>query len=217
MAVPRLAPSTRAKAASSGIVPLAAKDITNRTTATLEWAAQVSAAARITSSIGWVDTALRNVRRPAIFSYGSEQIDELVQSHQHQTKSDQHAAEVTRASRRAAEHQHPDQDQRRRNLGDVERQHLHDERGADIGAEHDGKSRHQVDEAAGRKAGDHKARCRATLQQGGHTDPGKEGLEAVAERAAQEAPICPKSPLHAGLDHWTPHRRSATDPARSTG
>ena len=44
--------------------------MTNRTTATLEWAAQVSAAARMTSSMGWVDTAPRNVRRLAKFSYG---------------------------------------------------------------------------------------------------------------------------------------------------
>ncbi len=70
MAVPRLAPSTRAKAASGGIVPLAAKDMTNKTTATLEWAAQVRAAANTTSSMGWVDNATRNVRRLAIFSYG---------------------------------------------------------------------------------------------------------------------------------------------------
>ena len=131
-----------------------------------------------------------------------EQIDELVQGHQHQAKPDQHATEVTRAGRGAAEHQQADQDQRRGNLGDVERQHLHDQRGADIGAEHDGKRGHQIDETAGREAGNHKAGRRAALQDGGDTDPGQKRFEAVAERAAQEAPeLCPEGPLHARLDH----------------
>ena len=114
-----------------------------------------------------------------------EQVDKLMQGHQHQAKPDQHATEVTRAGRGAAEHQHADQDERRGNLGDVERQHLHDERGADIGAEHDGKGGNQIDESAGCEAGNHEARCRAALQDGGDTHPGEEGFEAVAQGVAR--------------------------------
>ncbi len=49
---PMLAPNTKAKARSSGTTPLVAKDMTRSTTATLEWAIQVSTAASNTARIG---------------------------------------------------------------------------------------------------------------------------------------------------------------------
>ena len=62
-AAPRLAPSTSAKAACGGITPLAAKEAINSTVATLECAAQVKAAAKITSMTGCVAIAPINSRR----------------------------------------------------------------------------------------------------------------------------------------------------------
>ena len=62
-AEPRLAPSTRAKAACGGTTPCVANDIVNSTVATLECAAQVIAAAMITSMTGCVATAPIKRRR----------------------------------------------------------------------------------------------------------------------------------------------------------
>ena len=62
-AVPRLAPSTSANAASGGTTPFAANETMSSTTATLECAAQVNAAARITSISGWVAIAPSSNRR----------------------------------------------------------------------------------------------------------------------------------------------------------
>ena len=62
-AVPRLAPRTSAKAACGGTTPCAAKDMISSTTATLECAAQVDAAATITAITGTVAIAPSSSRR----------------------------------------------------------------------------------------------------------------------------------------------------------
>ena len=54
MAVPRLAPSTSAKAVSGDTTPLVASDMTMRMMATLEWASQVTAAEIRSASSGTV-------------------------------------------------------------------------------------------------------------------------------------------------------------------
>ena len=59
MAVPRLAPSTSAKATCGATMWWLARDMTSTTTATLEWAAQVNAADSSTAATGWVDSASR--------------------------------------------------------------------------------------------------------------------------------------------------------------
>ncbi len=88
---------------------------------------------------------------------------ELAQRHEHQAEPDQHAAEIARGCRGAAKQQHAEEDQRSRGRRSVEGEELNDQRGADIGAEHHGQGRHEVDEAAGREAGDHQARGGAAL------------------------------------------------------
>jgi hypothetical protein len=125
-----------------------------------------------------------------------------MQGHQNQAKPDQHPAEVAWAGGCAAEHDEPDQDEGRRDLGDIERQHLHDQRGTDIGAEHHGKRRNQVHQAAGREAGHHQPGCRAALQDRRRAYAGQECGQAIAERIAEEASeLRAEGPLHTRLDH----------------
>ncbi len=68
--VPRLAPSTRAKAACKGIAPFAANDMTSSTTATLEWAAQVRTAASKAAISGSVVIESSSSRRMGVSSGG---------------------------------------------------------------------------------------------------------------------------------------------------
>ena len=76
----------------------------------------------------------------------------MLQRDQHQAKPDADPAEIARAGdRAAAEHQDAEQDQQERDRRHVERQHLDDQRRADIGAEHDGQRRDEIDEPAGRE------------------------------------------------------------------
>ena len=73
-----------------------------------------------------------------------QRIQQDVQRQQHQAEADQDAADVLDPRARAgAEGDEAEDEQNRRDRGDVERQHLDDQRGADIGAEHDGERRHQ--------------------------------------------------------------------------
>ena len=97
------------------------------------------------------DQAEQHPERGA-FSYGVDQADELVQRHEHEAEADRDAPEVARAGRAApAEHQDAGQHQDRRRLGDVEGQQLHDQRGADIGAEHGRERGDQIDQARRRE------------------------------------------------------------------
>src|SRR5208282_3023066 len=68
---PRLAPSTRASAAAGAITPEAAMEAINRTTATLEWHAQVSAPAINTANTGSPVSASRTVRKTGAVSTGA--------------------------------------------------------------------------------------------------------------------------------------------------
>jgi hypothetical protein len=129
--------------------------------------------------------------------------EKLAQGQEHEPKADRHAAEVAGAARVAlAKHHHADEEQKRRGLGDLEREKLNDERGADIGAEHHRQGRDEIDEAAGRKSRHHEAGRRAALQDGGDAEPRRESLEAIAERPAEHAPqIGAEGTLSAALDH----------------
>ena len=82
---------------------------------------------------------------------------------------------------------------------------MHNQRRANVGAEHHGKCRHQVYEAAGCEASYHKASGRAALHDSRHTNTGQKRLEAVAKGSAQEASeLCSEDTLHASLDHVHP-------------
>ena len=69
--------------------------------------------------------------------------------------------------RKATQAEH---EQNGRDRGDVERQHLNDQRGADIGAEHDRERRHQADQSFGRERTRDQRGRGAALEQGGQPD-----------------------------------------------
>ena len=116
-----------------------------------------------------------------------QRIEQDMQRQQHQAEPDKDAADVLDArARPAAEGDQADDEQHGRHGGDVERQDLHDQRGADIGAEHDGERGHQADEPLrGERTGDQRRRG-AALEQGGQTEAGAKGGEAVAQGLRQQ-------------------------------
>ena len=78
-----------------------------------------------------------------------QRVEQDVQRQQHQAEADRDAAEVldARARRRCGTRSGRCMNSTGATRRDVERQHLDDQRGADIGAEHDGERRHQADQA----------------------------------------------------------------------
>ena len=116
----------------------------------------------------------------------------------------------------AAESDEAEDEENRRHRGDVERQHLNDQRGADIGAEHDRERRHEADQAfGGERTRDQRGRG-AALQHRGEADAGGERREAVlsafASSRRRSGPNARRMPL------WTicrPHSSNATPPIRS--
>ena len=194
--------------------------MTRSTTATLECAAQVSAAAsehgdaparsrpRRAAAAGW---ARPRTASPAARSWCSAI---SIRPSPIATRPRSRGPRL----RAAAEHQDAEQDQRRRDRGHVEGQHLDDQRGADIGAEHGGQRRHQVDQPAGGKAGDHQAGRRAALQHRGHAQPGEERLDPVAAAPGPAAAAARRRRRAArrSAPCAAPHSRSAMAPARST-
>ena len=141
-AVPRLAPRTRAKAACGGTTPCAANDIVSNTTATLECAAQVMAARDDhVDHRHRCDHAEQQPQARDIL-VRREDRQKLCERDQDQPEADPDPPEIPGAGdAAAAEHDHPDQDEERRHPRDVERQNLHDQGRADIGAEHRGQPR----------------------------------------------------------------------------
>lgn len=118
---------------------------------------------------------------------GGHQIEELAQSEQHQSKPGEYAAEIAGLRARiAAEHKNAYEYEGGRNGGNLERQNLHNERGADIGSQHHRKRGHEIDKSARRKSSRHEAGCRAALEQGRNAYPGEKSPKAVAQRAAKD-------------------------------
>ena len=105
-----------------------------------------------------------------------QRVEQDMQRQQHQAEPDRDAADVLDArARPAAEGDQADDEQHRRDGGDIERQDLHDQRGADIGAEHDRKRRHQADQAFRReRARDQRGRG-AALEQRRQAEAGRKG------------------------------------------
>ena len=101
-----------------------------------------------------------------------------------------------------AEHHHADQDEERRHPRDVERQYLHDQCRADIGAEHCGKPGDEIDQAAGGKTGDHQPGRGTALQYRRDPQAGEERLEAVPECGPKNPPqVRSERALNPALDH----------------
>jgi hypothetical protein len=107
---------------------------------------------------------------------------------------------ATRPTR--AEGDEADDEQDRRDLGDVEREHLHDQRGANIGAEHDRKRRHQADEALGREGTGDQRGGRAALEQRREPKAGGKGGETIVKRLGEQLPqVRPEGAQNPAVDH----------------
>ena len=132
-----------------------------------------------------------------------QRVEQDVQREQRQAEADGDAAERPgQAAAADAEGHEADDEQHRRDRRDVEGQQLHDQRRADIGAEHDGERRHQADQAVGGERCGHQPGRGAALQQRGQAKPGGESGEAIAQRLAEEAAqVGAERAQHAAQDH----------------
>ena len=108
-----------------------------------------------------------------------------MQGEQRQAEPDGDPAErLGQAAATGAESEEPDDEQHRRDRRNVERQQLHDQCCADIGAEHDGERGHQADDTVGGKRRGHQPGRGARLQQRRQAEASGESAEAVAQRLA---------------------------------
>ena len=173
------------------------------TVATLECAAQVMPAAITMQSTGSAVIASISTRTLGAVLGRCERIQQDVQRQQHQAETDQDAADILDPrARPGAEGDEAEDEEDGRDRGDVEGQHLNDERGADIGAEHDGERRHQTDQAFGRERTRDQCGGGAALQDRGEAEAGGERLEAVAQRLRQQPPqIGTERAQDAAVDH----------------
>ena len=126
-----------------------------------------------------------------------------MQRQQHQAEPDRDPADILDPrARAAAERNETDDEQDGRGRGDVERQHLNDQRGADIGAEHDRERRHQADQPFGGKGTRDQGGRGAALQQRGQAEARDKGGEAVVERLRQQqAQIGAERAQNSAVDH----------------
>ncbi len=132
-----------------------------------------------------------------------QRVEQDMQRQQHQPEPDKDPADVLDARAwPAAERHQADDEQDRRDGCDIERQDLHDQRGADIGAEHDGERRHQADEAfRGERTRDQRRR-RTALEQRRQAKAGRKGGEAVAQAFRQQrAQVGTERAQDAAVDH----------------
>ena len=125
------------------------------------------------------------------------------QRKQHEPKADSYAPEIARPCRAAAaEDDDPDQNEQRREAGNLEREHLDDKGRADIGAEHDSERRHELERAACAKGGNDEACGGATLQNCGRAKTGGKGAQPVIQRLRQKpSQVGAESAQDAALDH----------------
>jgi len=134
---------------------------------------------------------------------GRDHREQVRKRDQHQTQPDPDPAEIARTGDPAApEHEHADQDEQERNLGYIERQHLDDQRSANVGAQHDRQGGHKVDKTSCGECGNHQSCGGAALKYRCYAQPGQEAFEPVAERIAQDTPeLRSEGARDAGLHH----------------
>jgi hypothetical protein len=113
--------------------------------------------------------------------------DPLQREHD-EAEADHHAPELPDYVLLAGEEKHDaDEDQERRQPGQVERQHDRHDRGADVGAEHHGQRRRSPDEALAGECRDDERGGRTALDQGGDAQSSEKRRETVADALAQHA------------------------------
>ena len=136
--------------------------------------------------------------------------DDQLQRQDDQPQADGDPAELAGAGLLATEKEHhAKKDQQRRQPGQVEGQHPRHQRGAHVGAEHDGQRRGERHQALGDEGGHQQRGGVAALHQGGDGDTGKKGqwhaLHAAAEHPAQAGTVYPQD---AGThDMGAPHQQ----------
>ena len=155
----------------------------SKTLATLECTAQVTTAPIRMHSTGSPVMAFMKTRAPGACSAGASVSSRICSDSNINPSPIADAADILDPrARSAAEGDEADDEKHRRDGGNVERQHLHDQGGADIGAEHDRKRRHQAHQPFGGKGtGDQRGRG-AALEQRRQAEAGGKGGEAVVER-----------------------------------
>jgi hypothetical protein len=124
------------------------------------------------------------------------------QRDQHQTKAYRYASEIASAGRACPKRDHADKQEERRKQGDVEGQHLHDQRRADVRAEHRRKRWDRRDETAGGERRNHEGGRRAALKNGRDAKARGEGLQSSAKSPRQDSrELVAERALHAALHH----------------
>ena len=198
--LPRLAPSTRPSAAVTGRMPELASVAVSSTMARLEYDATVSTVPTKMSrrmSLGRPTSRLRTAadsvsgRVVATISCSAS----VIRPRPIRTRPTEPGSAVLVRD----EHDHADEDQQRREPGQVEREHDRHQAGADVGTEHHrqrGAGRHQAlaDERCDDQAGGG-----ARLDDAGDAETGEEGAQPVAEALRQHpAEVLAEHAQHAG-------------------
>jgi hypothetical protein len=121
---------------------------------------------------------------------------------QHQAKADRHASEIAGAGRAGPKRNHADKQEERRKGGDVEGQHLHDQRRADVCAEHRGQRRNQRDKPACGEGRNHERGRGAALKDSRDAKTRRESLQPSAKSPRQDSPeLAAERALNAALHH----------------
>jgi hypothetical protein len=132
---------------------------------------------------------------------------------QHQTKADKDAADVLDAGAgTTAERHQSDHEEDRRGGGNIERQHLNDQRGSNVCAKHDRERRNKADETFRRERAGYQAGGGAALEQGGETEAGAERGKTIAKRFTQK----PAEVRTEGAQDSAPDHMKAPEQKRDT-
>jgi hypothetical protein len=120
----------------------------------------------------------------------------------HQAKAYRHAPKIASAGRACPKRDHADKQEERGQRGDVEGQHLHDQRRADVRPEHRRERWDQRDKTTRGEGGNHEARRRAALKNRRDAKARGESLQPSAKSPRQDSPeVAAERALHTALDH----------------
>ena len=124
------------------------------------------------------------------------------QRDQHEPQPYRHASEIARAGRACPKCDDADKQEERRKRGDVEGQHLHDQRRADVCAEHRGERWNQRDKPARGEARNHERGRGAALKNRRDAKARGESLQPSAKSPRQDSPeLAAERALNAALHH----------------
>lgn len=129
-------------------------------------------------------------------------IEQPGERNQHQAKAYRHASKIANGGRACPKRNNADKQEERRKRGQVEGQHLHDQRRADVRAEHRGERRNQRDKTARGEGRNYECGRRAALKNRRNAEARGESLQSSAKTPRQDSPeFAAKRALHAALHH----------------